>query len=108
VAAQAAFVLSGTLTPLVIFVPGFFVTFGQGLALPNAQAGAMQTKPELAGTAAGIGVFTQSAAAAIFAQLYGLFADSTPVPMVVVAALAAVLCVIAGAVPLLLRGAQRS
>jgi MFS transporter, DHA1 family, multidrug resistance protein len=103
VAVQAALVLGGTLTPLVIFVPGFFVTFAQGIALPNAQAGAMQTEPELAGTAAGIGVFTQTFAAAVFAQLYGIFADNTPLPMVEIASLSAVLCVAAGCVPLLRR-----
>jgi DHA1 family bicyclomycin/chloramphenicol resistance-like MFS transporter len=103
VAVQGVFVLGGTLTPLVIFVPGFFVTFAQGIALPNAQAGAMQTEPELAGTAAGIGVFTQTLAAAVFAQLYGIFADNTPLPMVEIASLSAVLCVVAGCVPLLRR-----
>jgi DHA1 family bicyclomycin/chloramphenicol resistance-like MFS transporter len=104
---QAAFVLAGALSPLVIFLPGFFVTFAQGIALPNAQAGAMQTQPELAGTASGVGVFTQTLAAAIFAQLYGLFADNTALPMVAVATSAAVLCVVAGAVPLTRRAAQR-
>jgi DHA1 family bicyclomycin/chloramphenicol resistance-like MFS transporter len=46
------------LTPLVLFLPGSFMTMVQGISLPYAQAGA--TVPALAGTAAGIGVFVQN------------------------------------------------
>lgn len=106
-AGQAAIIIGVALSPLAIFVPGFFVTFGQGLALPNAQAGAMQAKPTLAGTAAGIGVFCQALGSAVFAQLYGMLADGTAVPMIGVAMLAAALSVASGAVPLMSRGAQR-
>jgi MFS transporter, DHA1 family, multidrug resistance protein len=67
---------------LVLFVPGTFTTLAQGLSLPFAQAGAMATIPRLAGTAAGIGVFAQNFFGAGFAQLYGLIADDTPIPMV--------------------------
>jgi MFS transporter, DHA1 family, multidrug resistance protein len=102
-AVQAAIVLAGYLNPLIIFVPGFFVTFAQGLALPNAQAGAMQVAPRLAGTAAGLGVFTQMLAAAIFAQLVGLIADGTAIPMIMLATLAAILSLIASLVPLFRR-----
>ena len=107
VAIQAAIILAGHLSAASIFVPGLFITFSQGLALPNAQAGAMQTKPELAGTAAGIGVFCQTLASGVFAELYGLLADGTPVPMIEVAAFASALTVLCGAVPLFLRPAQR-
>jgi len=98
-ASQAALVLGGRLSPLVIFVPGFFITFAQGLALPNAQAGAMQVKPDLAGTAAGIGVFCQMIAAALFAQIYGWAANGTPLPMIATATAAAILTLAAGAIP---------
>ena len=103
VGVQAGFVVGGTLSPLVIFLPGAFVTFAQGLALPNAQAGAMQVRPDLAGTAAGMGVFVQTLFMALFAQLYGSLADGTAYPMVAVAALAAVSSAVCGAVPLLLQ-----
>lgn len=103
IAVQSAFVLGGTLTPLVIFVPGFFITLAQGLALPNAQAGAMQVKPALAGTAAGIGVFCQMLGSAIFAQLYGWTANGTAIPMIALAALAATLTLVAGTVPMVRR-----
>ncbi len=91
---EAALLLGGWLTPLAIFIPGFFITFGQGLALPNAQAGALQVRPPLAGTAAGIGAFCQALASAVFVQLYGLFADGTAGPMLAVAASSAMLFVL--------------
>jgi DHA1 family bicyclomycin/chloramphenicol resistance-like MFS transporter len=100
---QGAIILAGHLSASAIFLPGAFVTFSQGLALPNAQAGAMQTRPELAGTAAGVGVFCQSLASALFAELYGLLADGTPLPMLEVAVLAAVLTLSCGALPMLAR-----
>jgi DHA1 family bicyclomycin/chloramphenicol resistance-like MFS transporter len=81
VLAQSGLLLSGHLTPLVLFVPGALVTFGQGLSLPFAQAGAMATVPKLAATAAGIGVFVQNLMGAGVAQIYGLIADGTPMPL---------------------------
>ena len=44
---QASFILLSDLTPLMIFIPGFLISFGQGLALPNAQAGAIRVAPSL-------------------------------------------------------------
>jgi DHA1 family bicyclomycin/chloramphenicol resistance-like MFS transporter len=40
----------------------------QGLSLSYAQAAALATDPKLAGTAAGMGVFTQNFVGAMFAQ----------------------------------------
>ncbi len=82
VAVQSSLLLTGTLTPLVIFLPGFFITMAQGIALPYGQAGAMATIPQLAGTAAGVGVFVQFFCGAVFAQIYGLLASGTPGPLV--------------------------
>jgi DHA1 family bicyclomycin/chloramphenicol resistance-like MFS transporter len=96
---QALALAAGLVTPLTFFIPGTFVTMAQGLSMPYGQAAAMQEIPRYAGTAAGVGVFMQNFFAAFFAQLYGLFADGTPGPMSAIAALAAVLGVIAGAVP---------
>ena len=99
---QAGVILAGALSMLAIFGPGLLVTFAQGLALPNAQAGAMQVKPALSGTAAGLGVFVQMILSALFAQIYGWAADGTPLPMLVTATVAATLSVCAGAVPFIL------
>ncbi len=95
VSVLSSLLLSGHLTPLVLFGPGTFITFAQGLSLPFAQAGAMATVPKLAATAAGIGVFTQNFMGAGVAQIYGLLADGTPVPLVQTIAVMATLCLVA-------------
>jgi len=99
VVGQSSVQLSGAVTPLTLFVPGFFISFAQGISLPYAQAGAMAVNPKLAGTAAGIGVFMQNFAGAAFAQLYGLLADGTVWPLAQTTAITGVLVVAAGAAP---------
>jgi DHA1 family bicyclomycin/chloramphenicol resistance-like MFS transporter len=89
--------------PWSLFLPGLFLTFSQGIALPYAQVGAMATIPRLAGTAAGVGVFMQNMGAAVFTQLYGLFANGTPSPMVAIVGLSGILGLAAGALPFFYR-----
>jgi DHA1 family bicyclomycin/chloramphenicol resistance-like MFS transporter len=98
---QAAVLSHGLTTPLALFLPGTFITIAQGIAMPYAQAGAMNEIPRFAGTAAGVGVFMQNFCAALFAQLYGMFADGTPQPMVAIAVLCGFLTLITGAIPIL-------
>jgi DHA1 family bicyclomycin/chloramphenicol resistance-like MFS transporter len=107
VAVLAALLLSGHSEPLAIFLPGFFLTVGQGISLPYAQAGAMGTAPYLAGTAAGVGVFMQHFCGAAFAQLYGLVANGRPGPMIAMAAASAALGLLAAALPFCLRRRNR-
>jgi DHA1 family bicyclomycin/chloramphenicol resistance-like MFS transporter len=102
VLAQCGLFLSDVVTPLTLFVPGFFITLAQGISLPYSQAGAMMTNPQLAGTAAGIGVFVQNFCGAAFAQLYGFLADGTTAPLMITTLVSAVLGLIAGAVPFVL------
>ena len=102
-ATQSALLLSGHLTPLVLFLPGTFMTMAQGLSLPYAQAGAMATIPRLAGTAAGIGVFAQNFFGAGFAQAYGLLADGSAVPMVQMTAITVGLGFVAALMPSVLK-----
>lgn len=99
VLAQSCVQLGGYVTPLTLFAPGFFISFAQGISLPYAQAGAMATNPKLAGTAAGIGVFMQNFAGAAFAQLYGLLADGTVLPLAETTAITGLLVLAAGATP---------
>ena len=47
-------IVGGMMVPLLLFIPGFVTTFAQGIALPNAQAGAIRVDPKLTGTASGI------------------------------------------------------
>ena len=102
VTVQSGLLLSGEVTPLTLFAPGFFITMGQGLSLSYAQAGAMATNPKLAGTAAGIGVFVQNFCGAVFAQLYGLLADGTPGPLTRTTAISVLLALCAGLLPFLM------
>jgi len=102
-ATQSTLIALDHVTPLTIFLPGFFVTCAQGLALPNSQSGAIIEAGPLAGTGAGIGAFMQLFAAAFFTQLYGFAADGTPVPMAVVISVCAVLSCSMGTVTLLMR-----
>jgi DHA1 family bicyclomycin/chloramphenicol resistance-like MFS transporter len=107
VAAQSILMLSGQVTPLTLFVPGFFITLAQGISLSYAQSGAMATNLQLAGTAAGVGVFVQNFCGAFFAQLYGLLADGSVVPLAETTAVSALLGLIAGALPYLTARKQR-
>jgi DHA1 family bicyclomycin/chloramphenicol resistance-like MFS transporter len=99
VATQSSLLVGGVVTPLTLFAPGFFITMAQGLSLSYAQSGAMATNPKLAGTAAGIGVFVQNFLGAAFAQLYGLLADGTVMPLAATTAISAACCLVAGAAP---------
>jgi DHA1 family bicyclomycin/chloramphenicol resistance-like MFS transporter len=103
VATQTTLILNGYLNPYLIFVPGGMLSFAQGLALPNAQAGAMRVMPSLAGTAAGLGVFMQMFISAVSIELYGLFADGTPLPMVALTSIGAALVFILGCICWVLR-----
>ena len=101
VGGQAAVLSYGLVTPLAFFIPGTFITMAQGIAMPYAQVGAMAEVPRFAGTAAGIGVFMQNFGAAVFSQLYGVFADGTPRPMIMIAVLCGSLTLVVGAIPFL-------
>lgn len=98
-AALALCILAGWLTPLTLFVPGFFLTLGQGLSLPNAQAGAINIDKTMAGTAAGIGLFLQFFTGAASSELTGLIADGTARPMIAVVLGSATIELVAGVVP---------
>ena len=99
---QAGFLLSGIVNPVTIFLPGFFAISAQGIALPNAQSGAINVAGPLAGSAAGIGVFIQLLAAALATQVYGIIADGTPVPMAIAVSICALLGLVVGSIPFLL------
>ena len=104
---QAGAILAGHVTPLTLFVPGFFTTFGQGLALPNAQVGALRVMPKLSGTAAGLGVFFQMFLGAVFVQMYSTLANGTPLPMTIVVSSSAALALVVGIVPFVLKYRDR-
>jgi MFS transporter, DHA1 family, multidrug resistance protein len=55
--------------PTTIFVPLFVVYVGNGMALPNAIAGAVSVRPEAAGTASGVTGCVQMGWGAVISQL---------------------------------------
>jgi len=103
VTVQGLALMSGLVVPLAFFLPGTFITMAQGISMPYAQVGAMAEIPRFAGTAAGIGVFMQHFNAAVFSQLYGVFADGTPRPLVAIAVLCGSLTFAMGLIPYLLK-----
>jgi DHA1 family bicyclomycin/chloramphenicol resistance-like MFS transporter len=71
--------------PIIVFGPQMIISFGNGLLLPGAIAGAVSVRPQAAGTAAGITGFAQMALGAAVTQYAGtLLAESpTAIPMAV-------------------------
>ena len=78
----------GGLTPLVFFGSVGLMGLGNGMLLPNANAGMMSVRPELAGTASGLGGAMAVAGGAGLAALAGalLHDDSGAVPLLVIMA----------------------
>jgi len=54
--------------PAIIFLPQLVISYGNGLLLPNAIAGAISVRPQAAGAAAGMTGFTQMAVGAASTQ----------------------------------------
>ncbi len=81
IVAAAGLTVGGPWTPAALFVPMVLATFGSGLAIPNAQAGAISVDPLLAGTVSGLSGFTQMLVAALVSQAVGVLQNGTPYPM---------------------------
>jgi DHA1 family bicyclomycin/chloramphenicol resistance-like MFS transporter len=58
--------------PAIIFLPQFVISFGNGLLLPNAIAGAISIRPHAAGAASGISGFAQMAVGAAATQVVSI------------------------------------
>jgi DHA1 family bicyclomycin/chloramphenicol resistance-like MFS transporter len=69
--------------PAIVFLPQLVTSYGNGVLLPNAIAGAVSVRPQAAGTAAGMTGFTQMAIGAASTQLVGLLlvGATTAMPM---------------------------
>jgi DHA1 family bicyclomycin/chloramphenicol resistance-like MFS transporter len=68
---SAALLAGGVHLPIVLFRPGMIQSFGAGLAMPNAMAGAVASAPERAGAASGLLGFSQFLLASATTQLGG-------------------------------------
>jgi len=80
--------------PLALFLPIALTTFGNGLSMPNAQAGAINEFPELAGSASGLTGFLQMGFAAIGAQLVALIYNGTVYPLLILMLVSAILSMV--------------
>jgi DHA1 family bicyclomycin/chloramphenicol resistance-like MFS transporter len=78
-----------TVGPLAIVVPATIMGIGNGVILPNAIAGAVSIRPQVAGTASGFLGFTQMSFGALTTQFSGhLVANATTAAPMVYAMLA--------------------
>jgi MFS transporter, DHA1 family, multidrug resistance protein len=98
----AALMMAGLVFPLTLFLPGFLLTFGQGLNTPFVQTGLLKASASLAGTAAGVGVFAQMFGGGLFSQIYGWVSDGTPVPLAATVWSATVVAFLASMIPFIL------
>lgn len=85
----------GIFTPLSLFVPTAFIGIGNGMVLPNANAGMVSVKPHLAGSAAGLGGTLNIACGAVFAFIAGalLSHESGPLPLLIIMVLSMIGCI---------------
>ena len=90
-ALAVALMAAGIWHPLAIFLPITVMGIANGMALPNANAGAVSVYPELAGAASGLTSFIQLGIAALFAQIAGSWQNGTPFPLVLFMLVSAVL-----------------
>ena len=58
--------------PAIIFLPQLVISYGNGLLLPNAIAGAISIRPQAAGAAAGMTGFAQMAIGAASTQVVSI------------------------------------
>lgn len=75
--------LAGIIHPLVFFSLVMTLGLGNGLVIPNATAGMLSVRPQLAGTASGLGGFIMIGGGAALSTLAGhlLTGSETPLPL---------------------------
>ena len=89
--------LAGLMTAEVFFGLFLFVGIGNGLLLPNANAGMLSVRPHLAGTAAGVGSAFMIGLGAALAAVAGalLSPQSGPMPLILIMLASSALAVMA-------------
>ena len=84
--------LAGLTHPLALFGFTILVGVGNGLTIPNSTAGALSVRPDLAGTAAGLGGAISVTGGAALTALTSLAIEASPTPLMLMSLiLAAVL-----------------
>jgi Bcr/CflA subfamily drug resistance transporter len=82
--AGLAVIAIGYLTPALYFGSTIFVGLGNGLTMPNSNAGAMSVHPRLAGSAAGISGALTVLGGALMTTLTGLALSGQPSPVLLI------------------------
>ena len=77
----AAVFASGVGGPMVLIAPALFHSFGAGLSVPNAVAGAVGAAPDRAGAASGLLGFFQFLTAAVTTQIAGFLPHDSVAPI---------------------------
>lgn len=71
------------LSVFFLFAASGLFSIGNGLAMPNTQAGALNAIPEISGTASGAAAFLQTMMGAVVAQIVGSLVTDSPTPLFV-------------------------
>lgn len=93
--AGLALALGGVWTAWALTGPAAALALANGLALPNAQAGAVSVREDLSGDASGLSGFINTLIGAGAAQLVGVLQDGTPLPLAWLMAVASALALAA-------------
>ena len=86
--------LMGFHQPIALFAPIAFAVCGNGIALPNAQAAAINEFPKFAGSASGLTGFLQMFFSAIAAQMVAVIFNGTVYPLLILMLTASILSLI--------------
>ncbi|MEX2130417.1 MAG: multidrug effflux MFS transporter, partial [Pseudohongiellaceae bacterium] len=81
--------------PLALFVPVAIAIFGNGVTLPNAQAGAINEFPRYAGSASGLTGFLQMSLSAAAAQMVAVIFNGTAFPLLMLMLIASTISLLA-------------
>ena len=87
--------LTGFSHPIGLFLPIAIAIFGNGVTLPNAQAGAINVFPRHAGSASGLTGFLQMGFSAVAAQLVAAVYNGSAFPLLILMFIAAILSLVA-------------
>lgn len=87
----------GFFHPMSLFGPSFFVGIGNGMTMPNANAGIVSVRPHLAGSASGLGGALQIGGGAALSVIAGavLSPETGPFPLIWVMLASSTLAIVA-------------
>lgn len=88
--------LLGIEHPLALFLPAMIISFGNGMVIPNAIAGALSVDPKAAGAGSGLMGFGQVGVGAVVSYFAAKHAQSSVVPLALMMLACAILAYLSG------------